>query len=614
MYKKGLVIFLLLIFLKNFTQAIDLREKIDFRGEVWPIPYEKKYDYSTVYQVDVRNLKYSFDLLEACEAIINDNVERYSSIFKIPNEYYYGSHPSDSEQEFEIAGIISEIEIVIEDNLNCDLYPTLSSSEFYQIRSSSTGSVPKITIIAHEIWGVIRAFETLKQAMFWHKNEKYQNTPLVFKMEITDFPNYSHRGFMLDTARHFIKLELIEQLLDAMAYHKFNVFHWHLVDDQSFPFQSQVYPELWQISAFKPVENKVYSIKDVKKIIEMAKNRGIRVIPEIDTPGHTKGFCRAFDPNSTHPAANSTTRFCPTCDLDPFNSYGPADPSKEINFQRISNLWAELRTIFADQFIHLGGDEASFGFSCWQYDKEIQEWAEHEPTITDPKSGSEIQNYWMNRVYNITKSVGFDYIVWNEVFDGTDPNSIPDELKPIVQIWEPWGPELTNGWKETMKMATESGYKAILSTNWYLDLFKYPSELAFEKFYKIDPRNFGSTSEQAKKNVIGGETAYWIEYADGSSVVAKSFPRSGAVAERLWTADDKLDIKSSIYRMERFICDLLSRGIPAEPLGPGSCPINFGSYERPYESENDEEPDPVPISTSLTRMAMLSFFITIIFI
>ena len=101
---------------------------------------------------------------------------------------------------------------------------------------------------------------------------------------ISDKPRFKHRGLMLDTARHFISKGKILQLLEGMAYNKLNVFHWHITDDSAFPFKSTIFPELAEKGAYRP--DMTYSIGDVMEIVEFARKRGIRVIPEIDTPGN----------------------------------------------------------------------------------------------------------------------------------------------------------------------------------------------------------------------------------------------------------------------------------------------------------------------------------------
>ena len=124
--------------------------------------------------------------------------------------------------------------------------------------------------------------------------------------------------------------------------------------------------------------------------------------------------------------------------------------------------------------------------------------------------------------HEITREEGFKYLVWNEIFDGTNPDSVPDSNKPIVQIWEPWK-AVTDGWKPIMKNATSQGYQTILSTSWYLDLISYPYSddrkyADWANYYEVNPTDFDGTVEE-KARVLGGEGTYWSEYIDSTGIV-----------------------------------------------------------------------------------------------
>lgn len=412
---------------------------------------------------------------------------------------------------------ISEIDPQLTLTKTTTLFPHEYMDESYEIDLPAEIS-DQIRITSNTIWGAIRGLETVKQMLFWQENV---DLPYMFNLEtLIDSPNYAYRGYMLDTARHFIKKEKLYQILDAISYHKFNVFHWHMVDDQSFPFESQTYPELHQNGAYPPRDRHFYSVQDLTDIVIFARNRGIRIIPEFDTPGHTKSWCK------------SLPGFCPPCTQLGI-SWGPVDPSKEENYARIENIWSDVANIFPDNYIHLGGDEVDY--KCWQLDDEISKWAEDMGfSKRDPK---QMFTYFENRVYEIADKIGKKTIVWDEVLeDGSEDDNLLDAKKPIVEVWRPWGPGTKSGWETAMETATAKNYKAILATTWYLDLVTYDVEVAFGRFYLTDPKKFNGTAAQ-KDRVLGGETAYFMEYSDGSNFVASSFPRASAVAERLWSED-----------------------------------------------------------------------------
>ncbi|VEL07714.1 unnamed protein product [Protopolystoma xenopodis] len=137
-----------------------------------------------------------------------------------------------------------------------------------------------LVIEAQNVWGILYGLETVAQLVYvTPSGMKY-----ISGILIEDAPRYPHRGFLIDTSRHFLSKAVIKVFLDAMAMVKMNVLHWHIVDDQSFPYYSEAFPELSQKGSYDPI-SKVYTQTDLREIIEYARQRGIRVMAEFDTPG-----------------------------------------------------------------------------------------------------------------------------------------------------------------------------------------------------------------------------------------------------------------------------------------------------------------------------------------
>ena len=139
-----------------------------------------------------------------------------------------------------------------------------------------------VNIEANQVWGIIMAFQTLVQLIFMVEDPSGKRHLVVKRQFINDFPAYKHRGVLIDTARHYLPLSLLKQFMDSMLMNKMNVFHWHIVDDQSFPLHFERFPELAAKGAYS--SNHVFMPQDVKSLIEYGRRRGIRVIPEFDTP------------------------------------------------------------------------------------------------------------------------------------------------------------------------------------------------------------------------------------------------------------------------------------------------------------------------------------------
>ena len=201
------------------------------------------------------------------ESSINRHRKYYLS--EINGIYHKSSYPK-----------LKMISVHVEEGCTNVGYPSLEMRESYTIEVE----YPHAQIQAAEIWGALRGVESFTQLIYPDKNHIRS---LINETIIHDFPKFQHRGFLIDTARHYLSMQVIMKHLDAMEASKLNVLHWHIIDDQSFPFESKTYPRLSYFGAFNP-HTHVYTHLDVDKIVEEARLRGIRVIPEFDIPAHTR--------------------------------------------------------------------------------------------------------------------------------------------------------------------------------------------------------------------------------------------------------------------------------------------------------------------------------------
>ncbi|XP_077067378.1 beta-hexosaminidase subunit alpha isoform X1 [Siphateles boraxobius] len=417
----------------------------------------------------------------------------------------------------------------------CDGYPDEDSDESYNLSVSDGQAVLRSVTV----WGSLRGLESFSQLVYQDDYGSY----FLNKTEIVDFPRFAFRGLLLDTSRHYLPLHAILKTLDAMAYSKFNVFHWHIVDDPSFPYQSRTFPDLSSKGAFHPFTH-IYTQSDVMRVIEHARMRGIRVVPEFDSPGHTQSWGKG-QPDLLTP--------CYKGDV-PSGSFGPVDPTVDTTYKFMERLLKEVKYVFPDSYVHLGGDEVSF--ACWQSNPNVRKFM---GKMGFGKDFTKLESFYMESIMNMTAALNKTSIVWQDVFDYHE--RIPQDT--VLEIWK------GTGYQTELSKMTNAGHRVLLSAPWYINHISYGQD--WRVSYAVQPQNFSGTEEQ-KKLVIGGEVAMWGEYVDATNLSPRLWPRACAAAERLWSDEEKtLNADLAFPRLEEFRCELLRRGIQAEPLFVGHC-------------------------------------------
>lgn len=353
---------------------------------------------------------------------------------------------------------------------------------------------------------------------------------------------------MIDTSRHYYPVNVIYQHLDAMAYSKFNVLHWHITDDQSFPYQSEVFPEMSKQGAFSNAH--VYTIQDIKRIIAYAFERGIRVIPEFDTPGHVQRGFEALDP----PILTD----CYNTDGVKFKT-GPLNPTLPETYVFLDKLYDEIKEVFPDQYVHIGGDEVIK--TCWKSNPQITAWMHEHPEIA---TYNDLEQYFVQRLLEILKKKGLSYIVWQEIFDN-GAKILPDT---VVEVWD-------EGWQATMAKVYKAGFHSVLSSPFYLNYIKYGQD--WKGYYLTEPTNFENGPAAETSGLVSGiEVCMWSEFVDATNFIARSWPRATAVGERAWSPKETTDIVDAEERLHEFRCKMIARGINMEPIENGANIIALG--------------------------------------
>ncbi|XP_004070040.1 beta-hexosaminidase subunit alpha isoform X1 [Oryzias latipes] len=502
---------------------------------VWPLPHALT---SSVEQYPLNPQTFAFDYgkhsatQQGC-SLLDAAFRRYFLLI-------FPDYTAENGQ-LEVAANNSFSLYISTDHNDCENYPNDDSSERYNL-SVSAGQA---SLNAATVWGILRGLETFSQLVYQDDLGSY----FVNETFIEDFPRFQFRGVLLDTSRHYLPVHAILKTLDAMSYSKFNVFHWHIVDDPSFPYQSRSFPELSKKGAFHPATH-IYTQSDVRRVISYARMRGIRVLPEFDSPGHTgswgKGQSHLLTPCYKGGAPSGT--------------FGPVNPALQSTYQFMASFFKEVTSVFPDSYIHLGGDEVDF--SCWRSNPHVRAFMQKMGFGGDfPK----LEAFYIENIVNITSANNKTSIVWQDVFDYHERRS----ALSVVEVWK-HGCYLCK-----VRQVTKAGLRVILASPWYLDLPGPTHNWA--RYYTVWPLAFPG-SEKQKRLVIGGEVCMWGEYVDATNLFPKLWPRASAAAERLWSDEKQTSsVEKAFPRLEDFRCKLLRRGIQAGPLNVGHCKHEYQS-------------------------------------
>ena len=385
-------------------------------------------------------------------------------------------------------------------------YPTLGENESYTLDVTPDGAVIK----APTRLGALHGLATFAQLITLGA-DGYE----VAATRIDDRPRFQWRGLMLDSGRHFMPLDVVKRNLDAMAAVKLNVFHWHLSEDQGFRVESKRFPKLHQEGS----DGLYYTQDQVRDIVAYARDRGIRVVPEFDIPGHTTAWMVGYPELGTNPGPYAIGRV--------WGIYENAlDPSREETYAFLDAFFEEITPLFPDAYFHIGGDEVEP--HQWNNSARVQAFAKQH----NLKDAHAIQAYFNTRVLKLLQKRGKILIGWDEVLHPDLPRDI------VVQSWRG---------QKSLADAAAQGYRGILSWGYYVD------HLSPAKFhYGVDPMSADADSlgRDEAARILGGEACMWSEYTTAETVDSRIWPRTAAIAERLWSPAAATDVNSMYARME----------------------------------------------------------------
>ena len=357
--------------------------------------------------------------------------------------------------------------------------------------------------------GVLRGLQTLLQLV--------TVTPDGFgvsAVSIQDQPRFPWRGLMIDSGRHFTPLAVLERNLDGMEAVKLNVFHWHLSENQGFRVESHKYPKLHEMGS----DGLYYTQDEIRGLIAYARDRGIRVVPEFDMPGHSTAWFVGHPELASGPGPYQIER--------KWGVFDPAmDPTSEKTYKFLNEFIAEMAKLFPDAFFHIGGDEVNG--KEWDANPAIQEFKKSHGI----KDNNGLQAYFSQRVQELVVKHGKTPIGWDEILVPGVPKSI------VVHSWR--GPD-------ALAAAAKQGYRGILSNGYYIDL-----GWSAARHYAVDPMAGAAANltPEEQKLVLGGEATMWSEYVNAENIDSRIWPRTAAIAERFWSPAEVRDPASMYGRL-----------------------------------------------------------------
>src|SRR5881394_1848412 len=385
-----------------------------------------------------------------------------------------------------------------------EIIPSLNENESYRLEVNDK----QARLVAPTVVGALRGLETFLQLLQGDRDGYY--LPAI---KIQDQPRFPWRGLLIDVARHYEPMEVLKRNLDAMAAVKLNVFHWHLTEDQGFRVESKKFPKLDTLGS----DGLFYTQDQVREIITYARERGIRVMPEFDIPGHSTSWLVAYPEIGSAPGPYKIERGA--------GIFEPAlDPTRDQTYKFLDTFLGEMAGLFPDEYMHIGGDENEG--KQWDRNPQIQAFMKEKGI----KDNHALQAYFNQRILKILQKHHKKMIGWDEILHPDLPKDA------VIQSWR--GPA-------SLAEAAKKGYNGILSAGYYIDLI-----LPASQHYLSDPipADLSLTPEEAK-HILGGEATMWGEWVSPETIDSRIWPRTAAIAERLWSPRNVTDVDDMYRRL-----------------------------------------------------------------
>jgi hexosaminidase len=405
---------------------------------------------------------------------------------------------------------------------------SITAAEGYSLRVTDDG----VLISSNTERGAFYAVQTIRQLLMLYGG-------VLPRLSIQDDPEFSWRGVHLDVARHFFDVSFVERVLDMMALYKFNVFHWHLTEDQGWRVQIDGYPQLTKVGAYRDEDGKSYGgyyTKDqIRRVVDYAAERYIQVVPEIEMPGHAQAALAAY------PELGCTGE-----PVDVRNQWGISKEilcaGKEEVFEFLEGVLSEVIELFPSPYVHIGGDEVPK--DRWQECERCRQRIEQEG-LKDEKA---LQSYFIKRIETYLNSKGRRLIGWDEILEGGLPPNA------MVMSWRgtSGGTQAANKGHDVIMTPQKSTYFNLKQRKGE-DEPGVPKENApivdLRTVHRFSPVPSQMKEENARQ-ILGGEAALWTEFVEDEKTAEYLYqPRLAAMAEALWSSREERDYREFCKRL-----------------------------------------------------------------
>ncbi|KAK8384211.1 hypothetical protein O3P69_009152 [Scylla paramamosain] len=511
-------------------------------------------------------------LLQEAFVLFRDALQRYHPDYTSGEAPWAGPWDAATEAHALVVAVTVE---------GAQAHLTLDTDESYSlsVNTSADGAVTTATIVAPTFFGARHALETLAQLVDYH--ETRDALMVVQTAAVTDAPEFAYRGLLVDTSRNFVTVAALRRTVDAMAASKLNTLHWHITDSHSFPLALHSLPNMAYYGAYSA--RQVYTPAQVRDLVQYARVRGVRLLPELDAPAHVGNGWQWAE-------KEGLGRLAVCVNQEPWQELCVEPPCGQLNlanpaiYDIIGQIYEEMLDIFAPvDIFHYGGDEVNL--NCWNSTQEINSWMTANGHGVDEEAyyrqWAVFQEKALQLMQKAAKGRKVEGVLWtSELTKPGRLNLSHNSSQYIIQIWSTQDDPVIG---EMLAM----GHRLIFSNHdaWYLDCgmgawvgdgnnWCSPYK-GWQTVYDNSPHAIATslTGSPNTELILGGEAALWTEQADTNTVDAKVWPRAAALAERLWS-NPSTSWQEAETRFIHHRQRLVQRGVQAERIQPQWCHQN----------------------------------------